>query len=151
MATVVGGFATALTTLFAGGALLLAKRQIDANHRISSEQDAQATYSDYLKLCFENPELACSDLAIKTLPTKSFEGLGSITTKESERYIWFLSMMLSANEKIYFSCPNDAAWLRCIKSQIGYHWESLKEVWPNMKGHFSPGFCAIVEDVLEDA
>jgi hypothetical protein len=150
VAAVIGGFATGIAAAFAGGALWYARNQIQSNSAVAREQDAQSVYSEYLKLCIEYPELSSATLAVKTLPSKTFAGLAKQLTTESERYLWFVSYMLSACEKIILTCPDDIEWDSTVRAQISYHKSSLGEAWSEIRTHYHKSLRDIVEDELSD-
>jgi hypothetical protein len=150
VAAVVGGFATGIAAAFAGGALWFARNQIQSNSAVAREQDAQAVYSDYLKLCIEYPELSSATLAAKHLPSRTLANLTKQLTPESEQYLWFVSYMLSACEKILLTCPDDEEWLSAVQAQVSYHKSALAEAWPDISSHYHKSLRDIVEDVLSD-
>lgn len=148
IAGVIGGFATGIAAAFAGGALWYARTQIKSNRQVALEQEAQSVYSEYLRLCIEYPEFSSATLAKKKLKIDSFADISNLLTEDSERYLWFVSYMLSACEKIRLTCPDDCDWEATIRSQISYHGSTLLEIWKDMEKHYSPELRSLVEDEL---
>ena len=148
VAGVIGGFATGIAAAFGGGALWYARTQIKSSRQVALEQEAQTVYSDYLRLCIEYPEFSSATLAKKTLKIENFKGIEDVLTADSERYLWILSYMLSACEKIRLTCPGDHDWEAAIRSQISYHRSALSETWAKSKKHYSPELRLLVDDVL---
>ncbi|HEY0437482.1 MAG TPA: hypothetical protein VGC92_12645, partial [Phenylobacterium sp.] len=71
-------------------ALAVAGVQILASRRAA----ALDRWNGYLRLCFDNPEYSSVALASARLPRKSVAGLADQMTPESEKYLWFLSILL---------------------------------------------------------
>jgi hypothetical protein len=148
-AQVVGGFATGVAAAFGGIALWIARNQIKSAGDVAREQDAYRVYTEYLKLCIEYPHLSSSEMAKKYLNISSFVDIDKALTTESEKYLWFISYMMTACEKIYDALPNRSDWKSAVKAQIAYHSDALKHMWPLMKIHYKRGFVNLVSEVLD--
>jgi hypothetical protein len=149
-AETIGNIATAFAACFAILGLLFAWVQISSNARLAREMDARRTYDEYLKLCVDMPEYSCSGLAREQIGIGSFVGILDVVSVKSEKYLWFVSIMLNACEKILFNAPNSKAWRATIEDQIDYHLPLFDCAWDRMRHHYDPPLCKIVDSKLSD-
>ena len=136
----------ALALIVSIGAAFFAARRGAATART---QSALAIYHDYLRLCVEHPTMASFE-ATASLPNfPSLDKLEDARTPDSERYLWFVSFMLSACENIRFSDEYDREWERAITDQLTYHEGPLRVLWvDNWEHHYSPQLNALVRMAL---
>jgi len=154
VANVVGGFATGFAAGIAIATIIIGVWQVRRTILVARETNALETYNDYLKLCVERPELSSHTLAVRTLPGETVKGILRQLTVETERYLWFVSVMLNACEKIVLSArlteQKDPAWTAVVLSQLSYHRSTLREVWPEWRRHYSDELRGFVERMLAE-
>lgn len=171
LAQVIGGFAAGI----AAGVAIPTVGQFWANARLARETVAVTTYSDYLHVAFENPEYSSGRLAAPTIGLvpkdkllwwqectpeerrKIWENIEDHCTDQTEKYLWYLSIVLSSCEKIIQHVPKSNAWTETVKAQLRYHWYALEDVWEdNWRKHYDDGdgtpcrFVEIVDEVLNE-
>ena len=146
-ATVIGGFSTAVAAL----AIVIGWQQIRSTVASARETDAQQTFNDYIKICLQYPEISSDEIALKHLGRENFHGILEEYSAESERYLWFLSFVLHASEKILTSGDAAKAWRIKIDGQLSYHKKALRAVWPEWQSHYSAFLQSKVEAVIEHA
>lgn len=143
-AQVIGGFAAGIAL----AAILIGWWQIQTTQQNAKETDAYRVYTEYLKLCIEYPHISSSDLALKTLSLSDFQAIEKENRPETEQYLWFISYMMTACEKIFDALPERVDWRKAIRMQISYHQATLKVVWPTMAPAYKPLFRRFVEEAL---
>ena len=112
-------------------------------------QSALAIYHDYLRLCVEHPMMASFEAASSIPNFPSLDELEDACTEDSERYLWFVSFMLSACENIRFSDDYDNDWKRAIADQITFHEGPLRVLWVgNWEHHYSEKLDELVREAL---
>lgn len=168
VAQTLGGFSGVLAAAFALIAIPVAWWQISSNTRIVRETVAMETYREYLRLAFENPQYSGAAIAARTIGlvgggfdwdlatreecTALWNGIEGKLTEESEKYLWFLSFLLSSCEKIVDHATKSDGWTRTIKDQLRYHFSSLDALWNNWEGHFGSDsqLAKLVREVLDE-
>ena len=149
-ATIVGGFATGVAAGVGIAALFPATRQFQENARIARETVALNAYNDYLRIAFENPEFCCAHLAAKKIGIGSWTGIQGKVTPESEKYLWYLSILLNAAEQIVSNVPLSDTWINTIRDQFRYHYSPLKEIWPIWQSHYEGDIKRLVDEVMTE-
>ncbi len=155
VAQTLGGFSGVLAAAFALIAIPVAWWQISSNTKLSRETVAMETYREYLKLAFENPEYSGAAMGARTIGlvdnefdwdeasreecTALWSGIEGRLTEQSEKYLWFLSFLLSSCEKIVDHAPKSDGWTRVIEDQLRYHYSSLDALWDKLVGHYGSG------------
>jgi hypothetical protein len=115
-------------------ALIVAVIQLRLNRQLSAENFAQSLWTEYLKLGLQNPELSQSWTAVKFLSdVNNYDDLAKGGTIGSERYLWFLTIMLDTCEAILNYLPQDT-WPQTVEVQIRFHRPVLQRIW----NHVSP-------------
>jgi hypothetical protein len=138
------------TGIAAVSALGLGVWQVNRSERAASEASAYRTYDEYTRLCMENPELASFDVAKKYLGFKSAKELWDAQTKESERYLWFVVLMLQAFERIMKDAPDAGDWEKPLIEQIQYHQPTFRAYWvTKWRDEYHPKLVALVDRALE--
>ncbi len=120
-------------------------RQVDAREReISREASAKAMYMDFLKLSFENPEIAIA-IYDKETPAKK------------EQYDTYVSLMMLAFEEMLQHDPQNQ-WRLPVKYSVGYHIEYLKTILDkdlaadeSWRSSYDPKLVGIFDEVVEEA
>jgi hypothetical protein len=101
--------APGLTPLVALFAVLVAWRQLTLNRENERETTAKSVFREYLKLAFENPDLAEGNYA------------ALITGGKRDKYEWFVGYFLWAAEEILAYARNDTIWRDNLISQAKQH------------------------------
>jgi len=155
VAQTLGGFSGVLAAAFALIAIPIAWWQISSNINLGRETLAMETYQEYLKLAFENPQYSGAAIAARTIGlvdsdfdweeasreecTALWSGIRGRLTEQSEKYLWFLSLLLSSCEKIVDHAPNSDGWTSAIQDQLRYHFSSLDALWDSLVAHYGSG------------
>jgi hypothetical protein len=150
-ATVASAIVAAVATIVAAWALTYARRQLRENSRIAHETTALTAYREYLRLCFDQPELSSARLAENFVGVAGWDGVLTKLTPESERYLWMLTILLNTCELVLIAEPEDATWRAALADQVRYHDASLSAVWPEWRGHYDGRLQRLVEEVLTPA
>lgn len=116
LATVVGGFATAIALVGA----FMAMYQSSKNAKSQALANAKSLYRDFLDLSFQHPYFAYADLA-KVEKEKQFE-----------KYKLFMWHLLYACEEI-LACTNDNDWRDTVRTQLLRHKDFLKSTRSEVK------------------
>jgi hypothetical protein len=111
------GLATVMTAIVAMVAVIVAVIALITGRNSQREATAKAIYRDYLKLAFENPELANPYRG--ALKRKD-------DLKQDERYRWFVAFMLNSCGEIARSKPGDETWRKAILEDLKMHNDYLK-------------------------
>jgi hypothetical protein len=117
---------------------------------VARSSRAHTLYNDYLKRCFEHPDLAS---------VNAFEGVHAkrrkptydpyrFETVEVEKYHWFMSLMLEAMEQILDIKGGDEAWKRTVSDQVNYHGGYFQGAWRSMRGSYSEALRQIVDPLV---
>lgn len=130
------------------GALFLAVWQIRQNGKLARQENAIQMWMEYVRLGLANPELGEDHIAIKYLKVRTAEHLVSGETLASQRYLWFLTVMLDACEHLFLHVRSER-WIITIEQNVGYHCKTLALVWPDEARHYSKNFGELVMRVLE--
>tara|TARA_B100000678_G_scaffold177164_1_gene147767 strand:+ start:285 stop:881 length:597 start_codon:yes stop_codon:yes gene_type:complete len=149
-ATVVGGFATGLAVGIAVATLLAGLLQMNRAVRLSHEMNALDSYQAYLNLCIEYPEFTSTTLAKEKLKIDDMSKVDDLITPEAERYVWFISFLLSSCEKILRSANSSRKWSLIIENQLSYHRSTLVAVWPRWSFFFSSQLDELVRKVIAE-
>ena len=94
-------------------AVLIAWRQLALNRLNQRETTAKVTFREYLKLAFENPDLALGDLR-------------KIPKERMEEYRWFVGYFLWAVEEVLTFAKKDPVWLENVRLQMLAHREFFR-------------------------
>lgn len=149
-ATIVGGFGTGVAVVVAMAAIVPAVMQISNGRRLTHEANALHAHREFLTLCFDNPEFSSTELFKKAFPNIVLAQIGSALVPASEKYLWFLSIMLNTCEQILNSVSSEGPWSKVVEAQISYHAEALKYVWPEWRSHYGIEIQDLVGTVLQD-
>lgn len=168
VAQTLGGFSGVLAAAFALIAIPIAWWQVSSNTRLARETVAMESYTEYLKLAFENPKYSGAAIAARTIGlvgsdfdwdlasreacTALWNDIEDKLAEDSEKYLWFLSFLLSSCEKIADHAPESEGWTRTIKDQLRYHFSSLDALWGKWEGHYGADsrLAKIVRGVLAE-
>ena len=107
-AAALGGLATVVIAVVA---------IVTAINAVNSQREATAKeiYRDYLKLAFDNPELA---------NPRGFDNPSNLN--QNERYRWFVAFMLNSCDEIARSKSKDKGWRKTIIEDLRFHKVYLK-------------------------
>lgn len=137
LATVVGGFATALAAAFALVGVPLAIAQIRAMRRIQREATAKILYRQYLEDAINRYDLTVPDLE------------KIISEGRLVQYELFVAHMLYSLEEIVEN-TRDKAWIEVCRGQISRHSEYFCSDYFKAKLHYyDPPIVKLVEDERE--
>lgn len=142
------GLAEWVVAVSAVVALGLTAWQLKENARLASENFARQAWAEYLRLGLQNPELGECRAAIKFLKIGSIEDLVSGESIPSQRYLWFLAVLLEAAESLLASFPVDQ-WRLTVEENLGYHAEALAEIWGAEGPTYSNQLNNLVKKVIE--
>lgn len=131
------------------GALLIAIWQIRENGKLARQDTAIQTWMEYVRLGLANPDLGETRIALKYLRIRSAEKLVSGDTIGSQRYLWFLTVMLDACQNLILH-RFTKLWNTTIEENIRYHREALAILWPDESKHYSKTFGVLVARVLNE-
>ena len=133
----------ALTTVIAVG---IAVWELRENARISGQTHAREAWMRYLELGFHNPEYGSTELAIACLKLQSVSELWDKGSVESERYWWFLDVMMEATESLLRYFP-EREWKNTIKYNLYLHRGALSYFWTDEEKFYSRELSDIVKQV----
>ena len=103
----------------------------------------------YLELGLQNPDLSDTALAMKQLRISSVEKLVGGGTIASERYLWFLDIMMEACESLINYFPT-RLWEDTIKSNLRLHLPAIRLKWPDERKFYSDNLALIVDEVISE-
>lgn len=150
-AQVVGGWATFVAALIAFAALLAAAIQVRLAQKISRESGALQAYREYLRLCFDHPDFSSFNMFRAKHPdSERFLGT-NVLDEQSERYQWFLSILLNTVEEIVLNVSSKNEWRTALVTQLSYHGGALEVIWPALKGHYDQRLNNLVADGIAKA
>ncbi|MGO8235348.1 hypothetical protein ACC806_03950 [Rhizobium ruizarguesonis] len=114
-------------------ALLYARRQVELARsasedarRTSKESEALQAYSAYLDRCVQYPQFSSWEMFEKHCGAGDIENVWKTLSKESERYLWFLSILITVCDQIIVDVPKSKLWEPILLTQLGYHKEFLR-------------------------
>ena len=99
--SIAGNIATIFIAVVSTAATFLARQTI----MVQREANAKGLYRDYLKVAFENTELAS--------PTADLS--------QNEKYQWFVAFMLNSCDEIIAIAPNSKMWKKVILEDLRAH------------------------------
>ncbi|KQS76425.1 hypothetical protein [Rhizobium sp. Leaf383] len=146
-----GSLGAVLSGVAAVLALLYAARQVKASRKMAQEANALQSHREYLSLCLVHPELSSSILFAKAHgDLRSFDHIEEEHSRESERYLWFLTILLNNCEQVLRSTPGSKAWRTVLKEQIRYHHPVIHKVWPKWEKGYTDAVAGLVREALAD-
>jgi len=128
-------------------ALLIAAWQLRASAQAAGQTHARSAWMEYLRLGLANPDLGEERFALSRLKLNGIEDLVSGDSLESQRYLWFLSVLMEACESLIIYFPT-TYWKLTIAENLSFHREAIKEIWPQEKALYSSEMQDIVEEVI---
>jgi hypothetical protein len=129
--------APAFTPIVAAVAVGVAWRQLRLNRNSQRETTAKVTFREYLKLAFENPDLAAGKI--------------DRTSGRFEAYTWFVGYFLWAVEEVLHFAKNDPVWLENVRLQMLAHrnyFRNDEEFRSRELPTYTPAVQALVERVV---
>jgi hypothetical protein len=129
-ARVAGALGVCVTAAIA----IVAVLKYRSDRKAQNRSNALQSYGTYLKVAFDNPELARPDDWEKIKNDRAVY----------KKYRWFVSIMLLAFEEVINFAPLDKEWRQAIAWQIRYHVPYLREPY------FLAGQIKIYEPELQE-
>ncbi|MFB9263583.1 hypothetical protein ACFFWD_10420 [Bradyrhizobium erythrophlei] len=105
--------APGFTPIVALIAALVAWRQLRLNRINQRETTAKGVFREYLKLAFDNPDLARGDRS-------------KLARERLEKYEWFVAYMLWATEELLEFAKKDPVWCDNMRCHLLPHKEFFK-------------------------
>ena len=118
---------------------------------LAREMASLQTWNDYLKLCVERPEFSSSDLFKRSFGAAKLKGLASQLEPDTERYLWFISLMLNGCEQVLLGMPASQDWWDTLADQVKYHGEAIEQIWPRWERHYAAKMRSLVQEGLRRA
>ena len=112
-ARVAGALGVCVTAAIA----IVAVLKYRSDRKAQNRNNALQSYGAYLKVAFDNPDLARPDDWEKIKNDRA----------AYKKYRWFVSIMLLAFEEVINFAPLDKEWRQAIALQIRYHVPYLRE------------------------
>jgi hypothetical protein len=137
-----------IQTWLTAAALAFAYTQIRANRRLSRESSALTAYREYLKLCLEHPNLSSWTLFAREHEGIKPAAIKDVLNSESERYLWFLSILLETCEGMLNDVPDSDHWRLALANQLKYHRKALEVLWREWRETYSKPMQTFVDEVL---
>jgi hypothetical protein len=106
-----GGLATVVAALVAILATCIAVLALLTGRNSQREATAKDIYRDYLKLAFDNPEIAIAHRADRG---------------QEEKYQWFVAFLLTSCDEIVRIMPRDKTWRKGIRIDLKPHLEYFR-------------------------
>lgn len=138
-----------IVTVATVGAILIAAWELRASSRNAGQTHAREAWMQYLSLGLQNPELGATNFTIDHFKMKSVNELIEGNSIESERYLWFLDIMMEACESLINYFPTDI-WKNTIKFNIRLHKGAIEALWTNERNFYSAELGKIIEEVLAE-
>ena len=129
--------------------LCFAGWELRANARISGQAHAREAWMRYLEHGINYPEYGSTQLAIQELGLKNLEELWIKETRETERYWWFLDIMMESCESLVNYFPENE-WQNTIEYNLRLHAEALKLIWYAERQFYSENLGRLVTKVISD-
>ena len=117
---------------------------------VARSSRAHTLYNDYLKRCFEHPELASFNAfaGVHAKRRKFTYDPFQFETVEVEKYHWFMSLMLEAMEQILDIKGVDEAWTTTVSDQVNYHGGYFAGAWQSMRCSYSEAIRQIIDPLV---
>lgn len=131
-------------------AVLIAGWELRSGTKISGQTHARDAWLRYLECGFQNPQFGSTALALRHCSQPSAASLWEIETNDSERYFWFLDLMMEAAESLVNYFP-EKEWENTIKYNISLHKEAIIFLWDGEKNYYSERLVRIVTEVIEES
>jgi hypothetical protein len=134
-----GGLATVVAALVALLAICIAIWALISGRNSQREATAKDIYRDYLKLAFDNPEIAAARRA---------------DSAQEEKYEWFVAFLLTSCDEIVRIMPRDKTWREGICIDLKPHLDYFEsEAFKDDGGWklYSSKFKTIVEEAFRRA
>lgn len=109
-------------------AVIMACVQIQTANSLSKRNYASQVWLEYIKIGLEHPELGEDWIAMREHRISSLEELVAGESLASQRYLWFLTMVLDACDAILRNLSRPL-WDRTIRAQITFHKGALERCW----------------------
>jgi hypothetical protein len=148
-AATIGDISNSFTAGIAALALIVAGLQLRAGFKISREAGALQAYREYLRLCFEYPQFTSYFLFTNHHPNVEISSIATELTEASEKYLWFLSILLSTCEQVvsYVSAENE--WRETLVVQLRFHAGTLEVVWPKWQRNYVQSVRSLVTVAID--
>ncbi len=124
---------SAIGTLLTAVGLGYAALQIRWSKQASREAETLQAFRDYLDRCVQYPELSSWDMFRKHASEGVTGRVYDAHTFNSERYLWFVSILITTCDEILVNLSDAKAWQHTLETQLTYHRELLVET-PELNG-----------------
>jgi hypothetical protein len=129
--------------------LIVALWQLFQNNKIAGQAHAREAWMRYLEHGFQHPEYGSTDLAIQNLDVNNIHDLWNNEILETERYWWFLDIMMESCESLVKYFPQKE-WKNTIQFNLRIHADAIKLMWDGERHLYSNKLCNIVDEVLAE-
>lgn len=119
------------------------------NNKIAGQAHAREAWIRYLEHGFQHPEYGSLELAMETLGVNDVQELWNNETPETERYWWFLDIMMEACESLVHYFPQ-REWQKTIQYNVRTHADAIRLMWGGEKHLYSYKLGEIVDEVLAE-
>lgn len=149
ISAVVGGYGTAIAAAIAVVAVFIALWQIKINRRQARETLAMEAHRLLVQTCFKFPEYSTAEMYAKFVKGCRLKEVRlDEMTVESERYLWFLSLLLNTCEQIIETVCPDSAWDAVVANHLSDHEHSLRFLWPGWRKYYAPALQDRVDQLV---
>lgn len=136
--------AIALLTLIA---LIVAVLQLRQNAKQSRESYARDAWLRYLEIGLEHPLFHSTDSAIASIGASSASDLLKLETSDSERYFWFVDIMLEASERMLLF--SEEKFIEdTVLENLNFHLEAIKLTWESQGRFYSDTLRSMVDQAI---
>lgn len=136
-----------LVALLTLAALCIAVWELRANAKIAGQTHAREAWLRYLELGIQYPQFGSTRIAKKNLNISAIEDLYLLETDETERYLWFVDILLESCESLVNYFP-EYEWQKTISYNISLHREAIEYNWNTEKDFYSKKLREKVETIL---
>lgn len=128
-------------------AVIVAIWQLRSNRRVACEDFARQIWLDYLKIGLENPELGETRCALARFPGVTAKDLILGDRECSQKYLWFLTIVLDTCENVLRYLPR-TDWEPTLIEQLRFHRPALIEMWNDDRRFYSKALDRLVQRAL---
>ena len=134
----------AAATLLAVGVAIW---QLRSSRRVACEDFARQLWLDYLKTGLDHPEFGETRCALAAFPGMTPKDLIDGNHECSQRYLWFLTVLLDTCENVLRYLPR-RDWEPTLIEQLRFHRPALKEFWDEECRFYSGALDKLVRKAL---
>jgi hypothetical protein len=131
-------------------AVLIAAWELRASAQTSGQTHAREAWLRYLELGLANPQFGTTKFALKHLKINSVEVMWGLGSADSERYWWFLDIMMEAAESLVNYFP-EKEWQNTIKYNLLLHRDALVFIKDDESKFYSEKLSDLIEEICHDS